>query len=84
MEKKEVRIDDFVTVAGITLIPVVQVSRNYWCGDSVISFFGVKQPVSIVVVSPSVKKAFRLTGEEVPLDQFIQEVPDIEEILEGL
>ena len=75
MENKEVRIDNPVTVAGITLIPVVQVSQNYWYSDSVISFFGIKQPISVVMVSPSVKKAFRVTGEEVSLDSSYRKYP---------
>ena len=81
MEKKEVRIGNPVAVAGVTMIPVAQVSLNYWCGDRGISFFGVQRPVSVVVVSPSAAKAFRITGEEVPLDQLMQEVPGLKEIL---
>lgn len=84
MEKKEVGTDNPVAVAGITLIPVAKVSVNYRHGNSSISFFGVKQPVAVVVVSRSTKRAFRTTGEEVPLDQLIQEVPDIKEILERI
>jgi hypothetical protein len=33
------------------------------------------------VVSPSEKRAFRITGEEVPLDQLIKEVPAIKELI---
>lgn len=84
MEKKEVRIDTPVAIAGVTLIPVTEVSRNYWHGKSGISFFGVKQPIGVVVVSQSTKRAFRVSGEEVPLDQFIQEIPAIKEILEKI
>ena len=84
MEKKEVRIGNPVTVAGVTVIPVAQVSLHYWCSKGGISFFGIKQPVSVVVVSLPVKKAFGITGEEVPLDQLIQEVPGIKEVLERI
>lgn len=82
MEKKEVIIDNSVTVAGVTLIPIVRVSQNCWQGNSGISCMGSKQPVSVVVVSPSAKRGFRITGEEVPLEQLIQEVPAVKEILE--
>jgi len=84
MERKEVTIDNPVAVAGVTLIPVAEISLNHWRNSSGISFFGVKQPASIVVVSPSAKRAFRITGEEVSLDQLIQEVPGIKEMLEGI
>ncbi len=84
MEKKEVRIDTPVAIDGVTLIPVAEISRNYWHGNGGISFFGVKQLISVVVVSQSTKRAFRVSGEEVPLDQLIQEVPAIKEILEKI
>jgi len=38
----------------------------------------------VVVVSPSANRAFRISGEEVSLDQFMQEVPGIREMLERL
>lgn len=84
MEKTEVGIESPVVVAGITLIPVVEVSLNYWDGHGGISFFGTRRPVSVVVVSPSAKRAFRITGEEVSLDQLITEAPAIKEVLEGI
>ena len=81
MEKKEIKIGNPVSIAGVTLIPVEKVSLNYWHGKSSISFLGIKQPVNLVVISPSAKRAFNIGGEEVPLDQLIQEVPTIKEIL---
>ncbi len=81
MEKKEVKIDNPVALAGVTLLPLVEVSLSYWRRDSRLSIFGTKQPVSVVVISPSAKKAFRISGEEVPLEQLMQEVPGIREIL---
>jgi len=83
MEKKEVTIGSPVTVDGVTLIPLVEVSLGYWRRSGGGSFFGVKQPVAVVVaVSGSARKAFRVSGEEIPLDQLIQEVPAIIKILE--
>ena len=84
MEKKEVTIENPVAVRGVTLIPIAKVSLNYRDGNGGISFFGVKQPVSVVVVSPSAKRAFRITGEEVLLDQLIQEVPGIKKLLNAI
>ena len=81
MEKKEVEIGSPVAVRRVILIPVTKVSLNSWRRKDSISSFGIKQPVSIVVVSPSEKRAFRITGEEVPLDQLIKEVPAIKELI---
>jgi hypothetical protein len=82
MEKKEINAESPVTIYGMTLIPVVEVSLNHWQGKAGLSFFGVKKPVGMILVSPSGKKAFRMTGEEVPLEQFMQEVPNINEVIE--
>ena len=66
------------------MIPVTKVSLNCQRSGGRISLFGLKQPVSVVVASPSQKRAFRITGEEVPLDQLIQEVPAVKEAVEGI
>ena len=81
MEKKEVEIGNPVTVAGITLIPVARVSLHCWQSSHHFSFFGIKQPIAVAVVSPGASKAFRITGEEISLAQLIQEVPEIKERL---
>ncbi len=81
MEKKEVEIGNPVVIAGVTLIPVVSTSLNYWRSNRGISFWGIKQPFRVVVVSPSGKRAFRISGEEVSLDELIQEIPGIQDIL---
>ena len=81
MDEKKIAINNPVTVAGVTLIPIVTTSYYYWQDNRGISFMGVKQPVSVIVVSPSVKRAFRMTGEEVSLDQLVEEVPGVKEIL---
>jgi len=83
MENKEIIIERPVVIAGVTLIPVVKVSMNCHSGEG-ISFFGFKQPISIVLASTSMKRAFRMTGEEVTLEQLIQEVPDMQEVLERI
>lgn len=70
-----------VTIQGVTLIPVASTSLNYWRSNRGISFWGIKQPFRVVVVSPSGKRAFRISGEEVSLDELIQEVPGIRDIL---
>ena len=64
------------------MIPVTKVSISCQCHGGGVSLFGVKQPVSVVVASPSAKRAFRITGEEISLDQLIQEVPGVKEAVE--
>ena len=84
MEKEEIRIEAPVTVAGVTLVPIVKTSLNCWHSKGRFSFFGNKQPVSLVVVSPQTRRAFRINGEEVSLDQLAKEAPGITDVLEGI
>jgi len=84
MEKKEVVIGNPVAVAGVTVIPVVKVSLRSWTSGSGISFFAIKQPIAIAVVSPLARRAFRITGEEISLDRLVQEAPGIKEVLEAV
>ena len=81
MEKKEITIANPVTVAGLTLIPVSKVTINCWHGKRGVVFSGSKQPDSIIIVTPSAKRAFRITGEEINFDQLVQEVPEISKTL---
>jgi uncharacterized spore protein YtfJ len=78
MEEKEVVIDNPVVIGEVTLIPIARVLVHYWHGKGGISFFAVKQPVAVIVVSPPAKRAFRVTGEEVSIDQLVAEFPTIE------
>jgi uncharacterized spore protein YtfJ len=82
MERERVTIGDPVAIAGTTLIPVVKSSFKCQLACGGIFFSGIKQPISIVVASPAVKKAFDVTGEEISLNQLIQEAPSLAGILE--
>ena len=82
MEKKRVTISSPVAIAGITLILITKLSLSCQPGGSNIFFSGIKQPVGIVVASPSTKKAFEITGKEIPLNQLIQEAPGLASMLE--
>ncbi len=84
MEKKEVAAENSVTVGGTTLIPVVEVSLNCWGGKRGIAFRATKEPTAVVVVSAATKKAFRMSGEEIELDELVREVPGLRERLEKL
>jgi len=84
MEKKETTIESPVVVGEVTLIPVAKTSLNYERSNGGIFFFGMKQPVAVVAISVAGKRAFRITGEEVSVEELIQEVPGIKETLEGI
>jgi len=81
MEKKEVTIINPVTVAGVTLIPVSKLTINGWHGKRGVAFSGSRQPDSIIIATPAAKRAFRITGEEIAIQQLIREIPEIRGIL---
>ena len=84
MEKKEVAIDNPVTTAGLTIVPVVQVLLNSGHVKGNASFFGLKQPIAVIVVSQIAKRAFRITGEEISIEQLEKEVPGVKVTTEGI
>lgn len=81
MEKKEVSIGPPIVVGSVTLVPVVRTSISHWQRGGVVSFFGAKQPVSLLVVTPTARVAFAITGEEIPLAQLVAEVPALKTML---
>ena len=83
MEKEKIEPGAPVTIAGVTLLPIVKTRLDYWQGKGGFSSIGIKQPVGIVVISPQSKQAFRISGEEVALDQLLEEVPEIKALLEA-
>jgi uncharacterized spore protein YtfJ len=84
MEKKEVTTSNPVTAAGVTIIPVSKVIINQWHGKHGTAFYGSAEPDSIIIVTASAKRAFRVTGEEITFDQLAREIPDIRETLEEI
>lgn len=82
MEKERIKIESPITISGVTVIPVTKSSLNYRSGKNGISIIGYKKPVSIVLLSDSMKKAFRIDGEEVSLEELTAEVPKLKEMLE--
>jgi hypothetical protein len=82
MEKKKVIIAGPMAIAGITLILVIKLSLNCQPAGSSIFFSGIKQPINVVVASPSTKKAFDVNGDEIPIGPLLQEVPDLAGMLE--
>ena len=64
-------------IGGLTLIAVVRSLLTSKSSDKAIWFFGVKFPIALVLISDSSKRAFRINGEEVTIEQLIKEHPEI-------
>jgi hypothetical protein len=83
MQKKEVYAELSAKIAGITIIAIVRVTFSCWYKSQAISFSGQKQPIGVIVLSPFYKKGFDMSGEETPLDGFIQEIPELKSIIDN-
>ena len=62
---------------GVTLIAVVRSLLTCKYGDKAIWVFGSKFPIALVLISDSSKRAYRTNGEEVSIDQLLEENPEI-------
>ena len=80
--KKEITVEKPIAITGVKLIPIVRILANLWRDKNGVSFFASKEPIAVAFVSPSAKKAFRITGEEITLDELAEEVPEIKQLLE--
>jgi uncharacterized spore protein YtfJ len=83
MVKKHAAIDNAVSIDGLTIIPVADISLDYLIFDKFATVYGFKEPVAFIIVSPTGKRAFRITGEEVSLEQLVEEFPEIRKMFES-
>lgn len=82
MEKNVVNLDNPISIRGLTIFPVVKLSTHYSFATG-IAVMSTRQAVAAVIISPLQKKAFRITGEEVSLEQLVAEFPTLREPLEN-
>lgn len=83
MEKtEEITAEIPATIAGVTFIPIVKVTSRCWHRKKAVSFYGIKQPLGVIVISPLFKKGFDISGEEVGMEHFMQVAPGLKTVLE--
>ncbi len=81
MQTKKMKIEGAISEGAFTFLPVSKTTcRGERIGQAAF-FFAAKIPVAIVVLSPTGKKAFRISGEEISLDTLAAEVPDLWETI---
>jgi len=81
MEVEELSVDEEITIGDMTLIPIVKVSifTRSWAKNIFLS--GSKKPEAIVILTPLETKVLKISGEEVPLEKFLEEFPGLKEHL---
>ncbi len=82
LEIEEVSAGQPITVGEIMLLPIVRTSINCRNVNSGIVCFGSKNPIGIVIISPKWKSAINVAGEEVPIDQYTEQVAGLKELLQ--
>lgn len=75
--EKIVTVEGPFVIGDVTLVTVVRSLLKCKCSDKGIWLFGIKFPIALMVISDSSKRAFRITGEEVSIDQLLEEFPEI-------
>jgi hypothetical protein len=82
MEKKKIIIEKPPAIAGLSLITVAQVSIHLFESKMAgKAFMASKQPLAAVAVLPTKSRAFRITGEEVPIEKLLQQYPSLRDYL---
>ena len=82
MEKKQVAIGDPVSVGGATIIPVTQTWSHSWQDQQRSTFFGLKKPLYVLVLSAELPvRAFGIDGIEIDVKAIRDEYPELQPAL---
>lgn len=81
MEKEEVSAGASIRIGELTLVPILRTAVVCLSARQGITGFGAREVVGMVVVSPTGNRAISVSGEEVPVDKYAAQVPEVEELL---
>lgn len=83
VEKEEVKCGESIAVGAVTVVPIIRtVARCRKGGGSGVMGFGVKDVLGVVVLSPQGTRAINVSGEEVPVEDYAAQVPELARLLE--
>ena len=81
---EEVHVGRPVPVSGITIIPLEKVTVSHSNKKGRLSVYVSKEPVGVVVSSPQRKWAIDISGTQMPLETYIQEIHELQQVLDSL
>ncbi len=84
MEKVEASVEGLVAVAGVSIVPIARVAVKYYQTKSGSSFYGIKRPVAVVLVSGSKRKAILSDGTTISVTKLIKLFPEIKDSLRSV
>ena len=83
MEREELSARQRITIGETTLLPIVRISLSCRNTKQGIVCFGSKNVIGIVVKSLSSVRAINVDGEEVPVEQYAEQVLEVRQLLHG-
>ena len=84
VEVEKVGAGQHIKIGGITLLPIIRTSVSYRSANQGIAYSSSKSVIGVVVISPKRKYAIDMDGEEVALEQYLEQVPEVKERLQGM
>lgn len=81
MEKEEISAGELITVGQVTLLPILRTVAHCRMGSRGIIGSGSRDVLGVVVLSPAGQRAISVSGESVPVEDYVSLVPDIGEFL---
>ena len=83
MAEQKLKIEAPSTVDGITLIPVVRIEQQGILKPNSLYLHLVKEPVALIVLNGSVRKAYIMNGKEIPFEILFGQIPELAEFLDN-
>ncbi len=83
MEKEEISAGERITVGQVTLLPILRTVAHCRKGSRGIIGSGSREVLGVVVLSPAGHRAISVSGESVPLENYMSQGPEIEGLLRG-
>ncbi len=74
----------YITVGKTTLLPIIRTSVICRSVNQGVVCSGSKSLIGIVVISPKRKYVINMDGEEVPVELYAEQAPEVKELLESL
>jgi hypothetical protein len=66
-----------IEAAGLQIIPVVRIHISIENGRLGLYSYSLKRPAAVILSTKRSKRIFRITGEELTPELFIEEFPDL-------
>lgn len=79
MAKKEVIISSPINIAGTSIVTIATIEMNSRYGRRSAAVNGSIRPESVIISTPTSRRAFRITGEEIDLKELVREFPAMAE-----